>query len=226
MAQEVLSVSFALRQLEALAQTDDQRRVAGEAQGVIGRILDELHNISVDLRPLSLDHLGFVAALHSSAAVLEKTYGTRIVFEGGLARERFDRAHETQAYRICQEALLNACKYSGADEVLVQLGEADGWLRVSVRDAGPGFDTAHPVIRGSGCGLAGMRERASLIGATLRVESGPDGTAVTLVAPMSGAGAVLAGDAPAEGAPAGDAPSAGAASPAGDAAPVAEGGAR
>ena len=82
-AQEVLSVSFALRQLEAQAPTEAQRRVASDAVNVIDRILEELHNISVELRPLSLDHLGFVAALHSQATVLERTYGTRIVFEGG-----------------------------------------------------------------------------------------------------------------------------------------------
>ena len=91
---------------------------------------------------------------------------------------------ETQAYRICQEAMTNASKYSGADEVFVQVEEAGEWISVSVSDYGCGFDVEAPVIRGSGCGLAGMKERANLIGAALEIQSGPHGTRVTLTAPM------------------------------------------
>lgn len=186
-AQEVLAVSFALRRLADIAETNGDTAslaVIQDATGTIERIIDDLHNISVELRPLSLDHLGFVAALHSQAAVLEKTYGVRVEFSGSLSCERFARSHETQAYRICQEALLNACKYSDGDTVFVHLEDADGWLRVEVRDTGRGFDTEHPTVRGTGCGLPGMQERARLIGASLGIESGPGGTTVTLVAPM------------------------------------------
>ena len=196
-AQEILTVSLALRQLEGLVDGDARAlALVQHATDNIDRILDELHNISVELRPLSLDHLGFVAALHSQAQVLERTYGTRVTFSGHLSRERFSLALETQAYRICQEAILNACKYSGADTVFVHLEDAGGWLRVSVRDEGCGFDTERPTVRGSGCGLVGMRERAELVGATLTVASGPGGTTVTLVAPMD-AGECVDGPAPA-----------------------------
>ena len=139
----------------------------------------------MELRPSALDHLGFEAALRSQAAVFERTYGTEIVFEGGLSRTRFDQALEIQAYRICQEAILNACKYSGADKVYVSLEDADGWLHASIVDHGCGFDTEEPSVKGSGCGLAGMRERASVIGAMLSLRSGAEGTTITLVAPMS-----------------------------------------
>ncbi|CAK7002406.1 MAG: hypothetical protein PEGG_00063 [Paraeggerthella hongkongensis] len=183
-AQELLTVSFSLKLLEGHVDQAGAE-VLASANNNIGRILDELHNISVELRPSTLDHLGFMAALHSQASVYEKTYGTEIVFEGSLSRSRFDQALETQAYRICQEAILNACKYSEADKIYVTLEDSDGWLHVSVIDHGCGFDTERPVIKGSGCGLSGMRERASIIGAMLTMESGPNGTKVTLVSPMN-----------------------------------------
>ena len=183
-AQELLAVSFSLKRLASHVDAAGGDILA-EAGNNIDRILDELHNISVELRPSTLDHLGFVPALHSQATVFEKTYGTQIVFEGGLSRERFDQALETQAYRICQEAILNACKYSEADHVYVTLEDTEGWLHVSVVDHGVGFDTEQPQVKGSGCGLPGMRERASVIGATLTMESGPGGTKITLVAPMN-----------------------------------------
>lgn len=182
-AQELLAVSFLLKRLGPHVDGKGAALVADASNG-IDRILDELHNISVELRPSALDHLGFVAALRSQAAVFEKTYGAEIVFLGGLSRDRFDQAFETQAYRICQEAILNACKYSDTDRIYVSLEDSDGWLHVSVVDHGCGFDTEEPEIKGSGCGLLGMQERANIIGATLDMESGRDGTRVTLVAPM------------------------------------------
>lgn len=183
-AQELLTVSFTIKRLAAHVD-DEGKALLVDANNNIDRILDELHNISVELRPSALDHLGFVAALRSQAAVFERTYGTEIVFEGYLSRDRFDQALETQAYRICQEAILNACKYSGAEKVYVRLEDADGWLHAEIIDHGCGFDTEKPVIKGSGCGLVGMQERASVIGALLTTESSPEGTTVTLVAPMN-----------------------------------------
>ena len=184
-AQELLGISFVLKRLEPYLSRDaEARQIFTEANNDIDRILDELHNISVELRPSALDHLGFIPALRSQAAVFEKTYGAEIVFEGNLSRKRFDPALETQTYRICQEAVLNACKYSGADKVYVTLEDADGWLHATVVDHGCGFDVEHPEVKGSGCGLSGMRERARLIGATLSMASDGGGTVVTLVAPM------------------------------------------
>lgn len=182
-AQELLAVSFSLRGLEGHVDAEGAAALEGIGRD-IDAILDEIHDISVTLRPSSLDNLGFVSALHSQAAVYERSYGVEVVFEGELSQARFDPALETQAYRICQEAILNACKYSGAERVYVDIEDSDGWLRVDVVDHGAGFDVQRPKIRGSGCGLSGMRERARLIGAALTIDSGPEGTSVTLIAPM------------------------------------------
>ncbi len=183
-AQELLTASFSLQLLAG--HTDEAGTAAlDEARGIINGVLDELHNISVQLRPSALDHLGFVPALRSQALVLEKTYGSAIAFEGDLQLDRFARALETQVYRICQEAMTNACKYSGSEVVRAKIEEAGGWLRIEVSDDGCGFDVEHPTIKGSGCGLLGMQERAALIGATLSIESGAAGTTVSITAPMT-----------------------------------------
>lgn len=182
-AQELLTVTFSLQRLREHLD-DEGIAILDEAHGGINAVLDELHNISVMLRPSALDHLGFVPALRSQALVLEQTYGSAVAFEGDLTLPRFDRALETQAYRICQEAMTNACKYSGSDTVRVQVEAASDWLHICISDDGCGFDVAHPTIKGSGCGLLGMQERANQVGATLSIESGAAGTRVTLVTPM------------------------------------------
>lgn len=80
--------------------------------------------------------------------------------------------------------MTNACKYSGSDAVTVSVEAAGNWLHISIVDEGCGFDVAHPAIKGSGCGLLGMQERANQVGATLSIESNEHGTRVTLVTPM------------------------------------------
>ena len=183
MAQELLTATLSLQLLAGHTDADGTTALE-EARGIINGVLDELHNISVQLRPSALDHLGFVPALRSQALVLEKTYGSGIAFEGDLSLGRFAHALETQIYRICQEAMTNACKYSGSDVVHVRIEEAGDWLHVEVSDDGCGFDVEKPTIKGSGCGLLGMQERAALIGAALSIESGAGGTRVSLSAPM------------------------------------------
>lgn len=183
-AQELLSISFLVRQLQAARSPDDSEQLFAEVNAKIDTIMTELHNLSVELRPSTLDHLGLVPALKSQAVVFEKSYGAEIEFIDKLSIDRFDLSLETQIYRICQEAILNACKYSGADKVLVELEDADDWLCATITDQGQGFDLAEPEIKGSGCGLTGIRERANLIGATLIIESGGEGTIISLVAPL------------------------------------------
>ena len=183
-AQELLSASFLVRQMQGYSPDERSSKALDELNGKIESILGELHNLSVELRPSALDDLGLEAALKSQAVVFERTYGTTLLFTGKLSQRRFNQSLETQIYRICQEAVLNACKYSENDTVRISLEDRSNWVHVVIADEGRGFNTNNPPIKGSGCGLSGMRERANLIGATLTVESSAKGTVVTLVAPM------------------------------------------
>ena len=187
-AQELLGVRFLLQRIILCQQgvgvcTESPADNAAQAQMVLDTVLDELHNISVELRPSTLDHFGLVSALRSQALVYRESYGVQVDFEVPEEMERMEPAYETQIYRIIQEALLNSCKYSGADRALVQINDAGSWIEARVVDHGEGFNVDAPVIRGSGCGLQGMRERAKIIGATLTFSSGESGTVVSLVAP-------------------------------------------
>jgi signal transduction histidine kinase len=78
----------------------------------------------------------------------------------------------TTAYRIAQEALTNVARHAGARTVSVTLTAAEGRLHLSVTDDGRGFDP-EAASEGDGLGLAGMRERAALVGGTLGVRSTP-----------------------------------------------------
>lgn len=183
-AQELLTVALRLRMAQERIDDKDARTLLDEALAGIDLIQSEVHNLSVELRPSTLDNFGLVSALRSQAVVLERAYGAHVSFEVPLEIGRFDPDVETQVYRICQEAMLNACKYSGADQVFVSISKSADWLNVTIADQGVGFNVEAPTIRGSGCGLSGMRERAKSIGGVLNVESSNQGTSVVLVAPM------------------------------------------
>ncbi|MFF9984637.1 sensor histidine kinase [Streptomyces erythrochromogenes] len=102
------------------------------------------------------------------------------------------------AYRIVQEALTNAVRHGGREDLTVRVGlwTADGVLRVSVRDDGSGGDAGSGGGVGSsdgrpGFGLVGMRERARSVGGTLDAGPGPaEGFEVTATLPLSREGEV------------------------------------
>jgi len=98
-------------------------------------------------------------------------------YEAGRSQDRHDPELETAVYRIVQEAVTNAVKHAGAEEVDVEVRESGGAVEVSVRDAGRGFE---PEGSTAGFGLVGMRERVESLGGTLAVQSAPGaGTTVT-----------------------------------------------
>jgi signal transduction histidine kinase len=86
-----------------------------------------------------------------------------------------------------QESLNNVLKHAATDVVVVEVAEAEGNIAVRVSDKGRGFDTA---VKGTGFGLAGIRERAGLLGGTAEIDSAPGvGTTVTARLPVHRRGA-------------------------------------
>jgi signal transduction histidine kinase len=94
--------------------------------------------------------------------------------------------HETSIclFRVLQEALHNAAKYSGVKRIEVQMAEKSGEIHLIVSDAGKGFDI-EAAKRKSGLGLASMQERVRLVGGTMVIDSKPSaGTAIHVRIPL------------------------------------------
>lgn len=183
--QELLSVSMMIRQIPFASSPDAVKDLADQATAELAGCMRDLKNLSVELRPLALDDLGLGPALRTQANLYRDTYGPRIEVDDNTGGARFPKLVETHAYRIAQEAMLNACRYSGSDTVNVAIDRNAGQLEVIVYDQGCGFDAQQPQIQGHGSGLQGMRERASIIGGRLTVRSNEDGTTVLLKVPLA-----------------------------------------
>jgi signal transduction histidine kinase len=138
------------------------------------------------LRPPVLDNRGFAEALGEHAQRFEQERGIAVDVGIGLT-DRLAPELETILYRITQESLNNVAKHARAERVSVTVDEVnEGTVRLRVRDDGVGFDASNAaqLLREGHFGLAGMRERASLVGGTLEVGSIPGhGTTVEVRLP-------------------------------------------
>jgi signal transduction histidine kinase len=156
------------------------------AQGIeqVDSAIAEMRRLIADLRPTTLDELGLGAALEALAerlttsGVIEVDLDIDIDFHAGRTKRRLVREIEDAAYRLVQEALNNAARHGEADRAKVEVIESGKKLRLRISDRGRGFD---PSVRTDGFGLIGMRERVSLAGGTLELESAP-GKGTTIVA--------------------------------------------
>ena len=149
-----------------------------ETSAVAGRAMEELLTLARQLRPTTLDDLGLEAALAALTHEVGRRSGIATAFES--EGDFTDLAAETQlvTYRIAQEALSNAIQHADARHVRVRLLRLGDELELRVSDDGRGFDLEQ---QQAGLGMAGMRERALLVGARLAIDSAPDsGTRVRL----------------------------------------------
>ena len=89
------------------------------------------------------------------------------------------RPLESAIFRVAQESLTNACRYSHSARIEVELTQIDGTVQLRVQDWGSGFDPQR--IPGGHVGIRGIRERARLLGGTAEVVSAPDAGTTVLV---------------------------------------------
>jgi PAS domain S-box-containing protein len=153
---------------------------------LIDKTIKDARSIAIRLRPGVLDDLGLVDALEWYMTDFENRSGITCIFEHGDIPELTDTI-ATASYRICQEAMTNVARYSGANHISVVLGITEGMLSLLIRDDGKGFDI-ESLEESEGLGIAGMRERAILAGGVLDVISEPGkGTQVILKVPYGSA---------------------------------------
>jgi len=158
-----------------------------EAQALVNELMARVRDLSLDLRPAMLDDLGLLPTLLWHFDRYTAQTHVRVTFKhSGLQRRRFAPEVETATYRIVQEALTNVARHAGVSELTVRLWADQDTLGVQIEDQGAGFDPEAALAAGATTGLAGMRERAVLLGGQLTVESAPGaGTHVTAELPLS-----------------------------------------
>lgn len=157
------------------------KRELGKAQLTAKRGLEETRAAISDLRANIVEELGLGGALQRQCDVLQQRSGTQVQFEAIGPEPQLDKGEGETLFRIAQEALNNIERHAQATRVWVTLDAASG-TTISIKDDGVGFDVM--AMDDDRFGLRGMRERAEMIGAHLRVDSAAGhGTTVTVTLP-------------------------------------------
>jgi PAS domain S-box-containing protein len=144
---------------------------------------NDIRQLSHELHPAVLEHIGLQMALESYCAEFSGREGIRVALD---IEEGISEIHPRIAlclYRIAQEALRNVAKHSGATSAHVRLSTANGGIRLIISDQGVGYDYSQARAKG-GLGLISMEERVRLLGGSFHVTTRPQkGTEVRVQIP-------------------------------------------
>ncbi len=180
-----LRIELSLTQVQSSGLHPALHQKLGGMVTTLDLAIKSLRGVINDLRPLALGE-GLRCAVERQLAEFTRLTGIRHEFAG--TRNAFDDAERARAvdallYRVLQEALSNVARHAQASLVRVRLGRSGERLTLRIEDDGVGMAPGAP---GSGCGLAGMRERVSAERGELTIESAPGGgTVLALSIPLA-----------------------------------------
>jgi PAS domain S-box-containing protein len=140
---------------------------AREISVILSSVIDKLRRLSFDLHPATLAHAGLVSSINRLLFDLAGGTGIEVAFTSERYDGEIDPPQAACLYRICQEAIANVRKHSGATRVESELFTEDGDVVLVIADNGAG---ANELVPSNGhLGLLTMRERAEIAGGTLEV---------------------------------------------------------
>ncbi len=182
-----------LRQLDDLTSgskglSEENRLFLENLRQQTNAIMEGVRRLSQDLRPATLERLGLLPALKWLASEVEKHSGITVEVKAHGNERRLPPEIELVLFRIAQEALRNVWRHSEATSAAVVVEFDERKTKISVKDNGKGFgvpETVGNLVKDGRLGLAGMHERAQLLGGNLKIKSEPGkGTTVTIEAPI------------------------------------------
>jgi len=180
------------RQLDALGSSgkglsEDNRLRLEELWQKTNNIMQGVRRLSQDLRPAALDRLGLLSALEWLASDVAEYSGIGIEVNVVNTERRLPEEVELVLFRITQEALRNVWRHSQATKAEIAVEFDENKTKVTISDNGKGFnlpETIGDLARDGKLGLAGMQERARLLGGSLTVQSEPGrGSTITVELP-------------------------------------------
>ena len=144
----------------------------------------DVQSLSHQLHSSTLDYLGVVAAIKAHCSEVSKQHQVSVEFTDSNVPKHLPKDISLCLFRIAQEALHNAVKYSGTNEFLVALYAIGEEIQLVVRDAGAGFDVEE-AKKNRGLGLVSMQERVNLVRGRFAVDSKPGkGTRIFAAVPF------------------------------------------
>lgn len=190
LGQEMIGLKLRLEELQMRLDADSNRWKGSvdDTLALLARLDADVELLTSGLRPLLLENLGLIKAL--AAVVDDWSRHSRVAaqFHERVGRLSLEHDAETHLFRIAQEALSNVHRHAKASHVEVRLQRYEDTIVLTIEDDGQGF---YPSARSAideerGMGLVGMRERATLVRGTLRIDTTPGQGTIVVVSIPSG----------------------------------------
>ena len=178
------------RNIDELISAQPKRsKVAGSLEDLreeVDKIISQIRRFTQDLRPPTLDYLGLMPAVRELITQFEHQSGVKADLKIVGTEIKFAPEAEMLIYRIIQEALNNVWRHSAALNAQISLDFGPESMTILIKDDGKGFVIGEDLrfVEAGKIGLAGMQERADLLGGNLSIQSNVGrGTLVTLLVP-------------------------------------------
>jgi len=187
--QALTAIGMGLRGLSGKlnSRSKDALETLHKLENLSADSLKELERLISDLRPSHLDDLGLSATVRWCTNRIQEDSSIAIRVDISGDEHGLDDAKKIAIFRIIQESLNNIVKHAQASHVNIHLGYEEKNIRINVRDNGSGFDLDQLNLERSrrpSLGLAGMEERAALLGGSVSIQSRPGyGTEVEALIP-------------------------------------------
>lgn len=143
-----------------------------------GETIQEIRDISWDLRPQHLDQLGLTTAIETLVEKVRESSGIKFNLKIDNIDDLIPRENEINLFRIIQESINNIVKHSQATEAFISIKRNNNMFRLEIKDNGIGMNRK---VKTEGLGLTGMHERAGILGAELNINfSQTSGTSINM----------------------------------------------
>jgi two-component system sensor histidine kinase UhpB len=183
-AQRLATLVLRVRRLADERDPRTRIRLHEEIRQEIVDAADGVKRLARGLRPPEIEELGLALAIAAHVRSLREAARFDVKTELDAVDHVLNMTAKLSLYRIVQEALSNARRYSGTSQATVRLFLQDGTVVAVVSDRGRGFLPSQVPESGGGLGLVGMKERAAMLGGRLTIDSAPgEGTTVRVTVP-------------------------------------------
>jgi two-component system sensor histidine kinase DegS len=184
-----LKLTFENLSVESFS-SEKEKKTFREGRELIQETIDEVRNISFNLMPSVLSDFGIASALKLLCNQTARNTVKTIIFKDvNWVSTRLDKNVEIGLYRIAQEALNNAIKYSESDEIIIEISLVERMIELTIIDHGKGFQRNilqdKPILDNIRNGISNMEERAKMIGGSVKIISNDNqGTKVYAKVPL------------------------------------------
>ncbi|MCW3084138.1 MAG: hypothetical protein JWP12_1504 [Bacteroidetes bacterium] len=164
---------------------EEQKQYYVNSLQLLNQASTEIHNISFDLMPQTLEEEGLVPALRELADKIRRSSLYDIMLQvHDMDNFTLDKQTKFNIYRIVQEAVNNILKHAEAKEINIQLIKQDDHLTIMIEDDGKGFNKAD--LKMNGRGLRNITARSEWLDGTITIDSTPGrGTTIVIEIPVN-----------------------------------------